>query len=205
VLLTLAPVAALRWVTPPTTSFMLQSPVRPVHHRWVEAAAIPPHLRLAVVAAEDQRFPHHRGFDVDAMADAWAEFRGGGRRRGASTISQQLAKNLFLWPGGGYARKGIEAGYTVLIETLWPKGRILEVYLNVAEFGPGVYGVGAAAEHFFGKPVQRLSRREAALLAAVLPSPRRMSPAQPSAQVLRRADWIQVQMRQLGDAWLDGI
>jgi monofunctional glycosyltransferase len=150
-----------------------------------------------VVAAEDQKFPSHRGFDVESIGDAW-EQRARGRVRGASTISQQVAKNLFLWSGRSWVRKGFEAWFTVLIESLWSKQRILEVYLNVAEFGPGIYGAEAAAQRHFGKPAAALTRREAALLAAVLPDPRAMRAAVPSAYVARRARWIERQAAQLG-------
>jgi monofunctional glycosyltransferase len=203
--LALAPLPAvvvLRWVAPPTTSFMIQSPVRPVSHRWLAWEAIPAHVRLAVVAAEDQRFPLHRGFDVEAIREAIADNRARVRPRGASTITQQVAKNLFLWPGGGYLRKGAEAWITVLIELAWPKRRILDVYLNVAEMGPGVYGVEAAAWRWFDRPATTLGRREAALLAAILPSPRQWRPDAPPPHVARRARWIEGQMANLGDGWL---
>jgi monofunctional biosynthetic peptidoglycan transglycosylase len=167
-------VLMLREVPPPVTSFMLQSEVRPVHYEWVPADEIAETARKAVVASEDQKFWQHRGFDLEAMEQAYRENQRRGRRRGASTISQQTAKNLFLWPGGGYLRKGIEAYLTMLIELCWPKARILEVYLNIAEFGPGIYGVEAAARRYFGKPASRLSAGEAARLAAVLPNPRRV-------------------------------
>jgi len=198
----LPPVLALRWLAPPTTSFMLQSPVRPVHHEWVDLERIPAHLALAVVAAEDQRFLQHGGFDLDAIRDAVADNRTRERPRGASTISQQVAKNLFLWPGGGYARKAIEAWITLLIEQCWPKRRILEVYLNVAELGPGVYGAEAAAWRWFDRPAAALGVRESALLAAMLPSPRRSRPDAPSRALAARAAWIEQQMRNLGSGWL---
>ena len=140
-----------------------------------------------MVAAEDQKFPIHAGFDFDAIADAIEDGGDGGPARGASTISQQVAKNLYLWPGRSWLRKAIEAYFTVLIETLWPKRRILEVYLNVAEFGPGVFGAGAAAQRYFGEPPSRLDRDEAARLAAVLPSPRRMHADRPVRLRARRA------------------
>jgi monofunctional glycosyltransferase len=189
-------VLLLRWVPPPTTAFMLQSPVQPVKHLWVPAERIADPLKRAVVASEDQKFWTHKGFDFEAIEQALEQQRDGGRQRGASTISQQVAKNLFLWPGGGYARKGIEAGFTVLIETLWPKTRILEVYLNIAEFGRGVYGAEAAAQALFGKPADQLTADEAARLAAVLPSPRRWSAREPGPYVRSRADWILGQMGQ---------
>lgn len=190
-------VGCLRQIPPPVTAFMLQSETRPVHYVWVPAELISEHARKAVVAAEDQKFWRHRGFDFEAMQQARLENRTRQRKRGASTLSQQTAKNLFLWPGGGYLRKGIEAYLTVLIEWLWPKDRILEVYLNIAEFGPGIYGVEAAAWRYFDKPASRLTPPEAARLAAVLPSPRRWSVQQPGPYVARRSQWV---LRQMGHA-----
>jgi monofunctional biosynthetic peptidoglycan transglycosylase len=190
-------VGLLRWIPPVTSAFILRERVfgdQPVSHEWTPWREISPQAALAVVASEDQLFPEHRGFDLVQIRVALSE----GRGRGASTISQQVAKNLFLWPGGGYFRKGIEAGFTVLIETLWPKRRILEVYLNVAEFGPGVFGVGEAARRYYGKPPAALTAAEAARLAAVLPSPRRMSVQRPGEYVQRRTGAILAQMRQLG-------
>jgi len=187
-------VVALRWLPPPTTAFMLQSPTRPVQYDWVPAKQIAEVARRAVVASEDQKFWQHDGFDREAIEKARAHNKRSKRRRGASTISQQTAKNLFLWSGGGYFRKGIEAGFTVLIETLWSKPRILEVYLNIAEFGPGLYGVEAASQAYFGKSAAQLSAGEAARLAAVLPSPRRWSAKAPGPYVQKRARWILGQM-----------
>jgi monofunctional biosynthetic peptidoglycan transglycosylase len=189
------PVLALRWLPAPTSAFMLQSEVQPVRYQWVSAEQIPETARRAVVASEDQKFFEHAGFDIEAMQKAYANNQKKGRRvRGASTISQQTAKNLFLWSGGGYFRKGIEALYTVLIEALWPKQRILTVYLNIAEFGPGLYGVEAAAQTYFGKRAAQLTAAEAARLAAVLPSPRKWKVTQPGPYVQRRAAWILGQM-----------
>jgi monofunctional biosynthetic peptidoglycan transglycosylase len=188
-----------RWLAPPTTAFILRDQLasaQAVHYRWVSWDNLSPYLPIAVVAAEDQKFPHHRGFDFDQILKATRERRG--RKRGASTISQQVAKNLFLWSGRSYVRKGLEAWLTVLVETLWPKRRILEIYVNVAEFGPGIYGAGAASDQFFHKDPSRLGLREATLLAAVLPSPRRMSAARPSAYVKRRAREIAGWIRKLG-------
>jgi monofunctional biosynthetic peptidoglycan transglycosylase len=197
VLLLLAPVlavVALRWLPPPTSAFMLQSTVQPVRYQWVPASRIAEAARRAVVAAEDQRFRQHHGFDVEAIEEAYAHNQHARHRRGASTISQQTAKNLFLWPGGGYFRKGVEAGFTVLIETLWTKDRILEVYLNIAEFGPGIYGVEAAAQTYFGKSAAQLDAGEAARLAAILPNPRHWSVRSPGPYVQSRVDWILGQM-----------
>ncbi|MFH1864536.1 MAG: monofunctional biosynthetic peptidoglycan transglycosylase, partial [Candidatus Eisenbacteria bacterium] len=166
---------------------------------------MPQSARLAVVAAEDQKFPTHHGFDLEAISEAWADYQNGDRLRGGSTISQQVARNLFLMRGGGFFRKGLEAYYTVLIETLWPKRRILEVYLNVAEFGDGVYGIEAASRRFFGKPPARLTSHESSLLASVLPSPRRLHAEHPSEYVLRRAGTIRGLMSQLGPSHLTSL
>jgi monofunctional biosynthetic peptidoglycan transglycosylase len=183
IVLSVGAVLAFRWIDPPTSAFMVRERmVAPrsgakayaIHYRWVDGANISPHLKVAVIAAEDQNFPAHYGFDLKAIDDALSERERGRRVRGASTISQQVAKNLFLWPQQSWLRKGLEAYFTVLIETLWPKQRILEVYLNVAEFGRGVFGVGAAADAYFHKRASALNPYDAALLAAVLPSPKRM-------------------------------
>ena len=199
-------VLAWRWMDPATTSFILQRKISElmdggaasdVQQQWVEWSAISRHMGIAVMASEDQRFPDHWGFDLDSIQSAIEERRSGGRSRGASTISQQVAKNLFLWPGRSWLRKGLEAYITVLIELLWTKQRILEVYLNVAQFGDKTFGVGAAGRRFFGKRASALSAREAALLAAVLPNPVRMRADQPSPYVRQRARWIQGQMRRL--------
>jgi len=155
-------------------------------------------MRVAVVAAEDQKFPHHWGFDFESIAEA-IEDQGPRRRvRGASTITQQVARNLFLWPGRSYIRKGLEAYFTILLELFWPKRRILEVYLNIAEFGDGTHGVYAAAKTSFGKHPSELTPSEAALLAAVLPHPKHLHANTPSPYVEERARWIEEQMEQLG-------
>ncbi len=165
---------------------------------WTGLAHIAPSLAQAVIAAEDNRFCEHSGFDWQAIQDAYQEYRDGERLRGASTISMQTAKNLLLWPGRSFARKGLEAWLTLQLELLWPKRRIMEVYLNIAEWGPGIYGAEAAAQTFFGKPAADLTRRESALLAAVLPNPRRWSPAQPTPYIQRRAGTIAARIGQLG-------
>ncbi len=207
-------VTAMRWLAPPFTSFMAQKTVAALwrgdpdfrfRHTWVEWSAISPHAKLAAIAAEDQRFPDHSGFDLDAMRAAWEGNRAGARIRGGSTISQQLAKNLFLWPDRSYVRKGLEAYFTALIEAIWPKRRILEVYLNVVEFGPGIFGIEAAAQAYFGKPAARLDMAEAALLAATLPNPLRYRVDRPSAYVRERQAWIMWQMAQLGQETLRRI
>lgn len=203
VTLTALPVFLLRWVDPPTSAFMLREQLtRPVRHRWIDWPQISPHAKVAVIAAEDQKFPEHHGFDLESINDALEDRERGRRVRGASTISQQVAKNLFLWPGQSWVRKGLEAYFTVLIETLWPKRRILEVYLNIAEFGSGVFGIGAASEVYFGKRPASLSAPDAALLAAVLPSPKRMRVQAPSRYVRSRQDWILGQMRGVGGVGL---
>lgn len=195
-----------RWFDPPTSAFISQAKADAldVQQKWVEWEEISPHLSISVVAAEDQNFPHHHGFDLKSIRSALAE--DSTRQRGASTISQQVAKNLFLWPGHSWIRKGIEAYLTVYVEMLWSKRRILEIYLNIAQFGPAVYGAEAGASHFFGVPAAKLSPRQAALLAAVLPNPNARSPVKPSPVVSKRADWILRQVQQLGGpAYLDGI
>ena len=200
-------VASLRWINPPVTAFIAEAQAAAwssrnanyvYRHSWVDLDRISPNLPLAVVASEDQKFPEHWGFDVSAIEKAYALNQHSHRVRGASTISQQVAKNLFLWSGRSYFRKGLEAYFTVLIEALWPKRRILEVYLNIAEFGYGTYGAEAAAQRFFHKPASRLSRDDAAVLAAVLPNPERYSAAAPSRYVQQRREWILGQMQALG-------
>jgi monofunctional biosynthetic peptidoglycan transglycosylase len=200
-------ILALRWVPPPTTSFMIREQIgallrrdRDFHlsYQWTSFDRISPHLKIAVVAAEDQNFPIHAGFDVPAIEKALERHRRGRRLKGASTLSQQVAKNLFLSPDRNFVRKGLEAWLTVLLEFLWPKQRILEVYLNTAEFGPGVFGVTAAGRRYFDKAPQDFTRYEAAVLAAVLPNPRRLRADRPSPYVRGRADWILGQMDQLG-------
>ena len=206
VLVTVSPVCVLRWINPPTSAFMLQHQVKSlwktwslgtVAHRWEDFRRISPYASLAVVAAEDQKFPHHWGFDRQSIAEAWQQRQKGVRYRGASTITQQVAKNLFLWSGKSFVRKGIEAYFAVLIELLWSKQRILEVYLNIAEFGDGVYGIGAASRRYFHKTPRRLRRYECALLAAVLPNPKRMRLDRPSDYMVYRAEWILQEMNRL--------
>jgi monofunctional biosynthetic peptidoglycan transglycosylase len=207
VALSMAVVLWLRWVPPPTSAFMLarygenlvwRERQVTIRYQWVAWDAISPHMLLAAIAAEDQKFPDHYGFDIDSVRTAIERSRQGGRLRGASTITQQVAKNLFLWSGRSYVRKGLEAYLTLLLEWLWPKQRILEVYVNIAEFGDGVYGVQAAAEIFQGKHAADLTRREAAMLAAVLPNPRQREVRNPSSAMRERRRWIEKQMGQLG-------
>ncbi len=188
VLLAVLWVAAYRVIDPPGGFYMASEALRlgGVERDWRDLDEIAPSLARSVMAAEDARFCDHMGFDFDAIREAIEE-RERGRFRGASTISQQVAKNAFLWHGRSWARKGLEAGFTVLIEALWPKRRIIEVYLNTAEFGVGVFGAEAAARHHFGRDAARLSAEQAARLAAVLPNPKERSAAAPSAFVAKRA------------------
>jgi monofunctional biosynthetic peptidoglycan transglycosylase len=200
-------VLCLRWLPPPTSAFMVERHFERlfqgeqqtgIRYRWVDWETISPHMPLAVVAAEDQKFPHHWGFDFKSISEAVKNNKKGSRLRGASTITQQVAKNLFLWSGRSYVRKGLEAYFTILLELLWSKKRILEVYLNIVEFGDDTYGVSAAAEIFLGKRPSELTRGDAVLLAAVLPNPRRLKVRNPSPYVIERGYWIEKQMEQLG-------
>ena len=200
-------VGAMRWIDPPTSSFMVrqalvawqagrQAPA--YYHTWVPWERIPPVMSLAVIAGEDQRFADHHGFDAVELRRALAGWYQGGGLRGASTITQQTAKNLFLWPERSWVRKGLEAWFAGLIEFLWPKQRILEVYLNIVQFSPSTFGVGAASERYFNRPVQDLTLSEAALLAAVLPAPSVYRLDRPSPRLQRRAEWIADQIQRLG-------
>jgi len=200
-LFSLALVLLLRWVPPPTSAVMLTRVIaegQAQRYEWVPLERISPEAALAVVAAEDQKFPLHAGFDFEQIRKALQSNANGGRMRGASTLTQQVARNLFLWQGRSWLRKGLEAWLTGLLELFWPKRRILEVYLNVAEMGERTFGVEAASRRYFGHSADGLTRRQAALLAAVLPSPRRYRVDAPSKYVLERRNWILAQMRQLG-------
>ena len=207
-------VLVLRFVPPWTSAVMLEHQLGAWVHgekgfqlqqHWVPWARISRWVPLAMVAGEDQKFPYHHGFDFDSIQNAMDAADDGKRLRGASTISQQVAKNLFLWNGRSFVRKGLEAYFTVLIELTWPKQRILEVYVNIAELGNGIYGVGAASDAYFHTSPAQLGPAQAARLAAVLPSPRRLHADRPSAYVQRRANWIQQQMNQLGGpGYLEG-
>jgi monofunctional glycosyltransferase len=194
-----------RWLPPPTSAFMLRERLtgHGIYQRWTPYPSISRNLVLCVIAAEDQKFAAHHGFDVDAIVRAVEERRR--NKRGASTITQQLAKNLYLWPGRSFVRKGLEAYFTVWLEQTWPKRRILEVYLNVAEFGPGIFGAAAASEVVFGKSPNALTLSDAALLAAVLPNPKRMSASKPSAYVSERAGQIEQVALHLGVPFIAGI
>ncbi|MGH8169955.1 MAG: monofunctional biosynthetic peptidoglycan transglycosylase [Steroidobacteraceae bacterium] len=209
IVLTVLPVLLLRWIAPVTSAFMLEARVQALRagekgyrtdYHWVSLERISPYAAVAVIASEDQTFPFNYGFDFHSIRSAVRAAQRGKRLRGASTISQQVARNLFLWPGRSFVRKGIEAYFTVLLEALWPKERILEVYLNVAQFGRGTYGVEAAARRFYHEPAARLSASQAALLAAVLPDPVHWHVDRPSRFVSWKQQWILVQMRHLGGA-----
>ena len=204
---TMAITIFFRWVPLPCSSLMIQRQIASLwekdkayrfRYRWVGLERISPYAPLAVIASEDQKFFQHMGFDFDAMEKAWEHNQRRKRVHGASTISQQLAKNLFLWPERSFLRKGMEVYFTLLLEGLWPKRRIIEVYLNVVEFGPGIFGIEAASQAYFHKPAARLNSAEAAILAAILPSPLRSNPSRPSGYISERAWHIQQQMRLMG-------
>ena len=199
VALSLALVVPLRWMDPVTSAFMLwdDSGREPPLYEWADWQDIGIAPALAVVAAEDQRFADHFGFDIQSMQKALGDSERGERLRGASTITQQLAKNLFLWSGRSYARKGLEAWFAVLLEICLPKKRILEIYLNIVELGPGVYGVPAASRLYFRRDPSRISDSQAALLAAVLPNPHTLQVDRPSVYVRERQRWITGQMQRL--------
>ena len=197
----------LKWLNPVTSSIMIQRQVealitfkekKMVLYEWFNYDNISKEMALAVVAAEDQNFPDHFGFDFKQIEKALEQYDRGRRLRGASTITQQVAKNLFLWEGRSFIRKGLEAYFTVLIELLWSKERILEVYLNIVEMGDMIFGVGAASQIYFKKLPAKLTGYQAALLTATIPNPIRFSVKRPSTYVLRRQNWILAQMRLLG-------
>lgn len=199
-------VLLLRWINPVTSSIMIQRQIEAIadgnfkliHYRWVNYDDITPELPIAFVAAEDQNFPNHYGFDFEQIEKALEQHKRGRRLRGASTITQQVAKNLFLWEGRSFLRKGTEAYFTLLIELLWSKKRILEVHLNIAELGDMIFGVSASSEIHFKRTPGKITRSQAALLAATLPNPNRYSASRPSNYVLRRQAWILGQMNSLG-------
>jgi monofunctional biosynthetic peptidoglycan transglycosylase len=194
-----------RYVNPPLTPLMviryLESggKSRRILKSWKDYHSISENMALAVVASEDQKFFEHHGFDFNAIQAAAINNISDDGIKGASTITQQVAKNVFLWPERSWLRKGAEAYFTVLIETFWSKKRILEVYLNVVEMGKGIYGAEMASQTYFGKPASKLTKDEAALLAAILPSPRRMSPINPSSYVNKRRQWVREQMDNIGN------
>lgn len=203
-----------RFVDPPCTLLMLARRyfpdqgrnIRQLRHDAVDLEDVAPSMVFAVLAGEDQNFLKHNGFDLPAIELAIKHNQTHRRKRGASTISQQTAKNVFLWEGRSWLRKGLEVPLTLAIELLWGKRRILEVYLNVAEFGPGVFGIEAAARSWFKVPASSLSRRQAALLAATLPAPLQHNPDKPSSRLAQRASWIEGQIRRMDQgATLDAL
>lgn len=204
VVITVVWVTLYKFVNPPVTPLMLirffeeGGGQRLIKKEWKKYEDISDYMKMAVIASEDQTFPFNDGFDFQAIEEAIDERLEGNSLRGASTITQQTAKNVFLWPERSWLRKGIEAYFTILIEKIWGKKRILEVYLNVLETGDGIYGVDAAAQVYFGRSAKDLDEVDAALIAAILPYPRVMSPAKPSDYVLRKQVWIREQIRNLG-------
>ena len=200
-------VLLMKWINPLTSSIMIQRKIsaivtfkdrQMIAYEWFSYDDISKQMALAVIAAEDQNFPTHFGFDIKQIQKAIKQHERGRRLRGASTITQQVAKNLYLWEGRSFIRKGLEAYFTVLIELLWSKERILEVYLNIVEMGDMIFGVGAASQIYFKKAPDKLTRGQSALLAAVIPNPIRFSVKRPSAYILRRQSWILEQMSSLG-------
>ena len=209
ILLSIILVVGLDYVNPPSWAWKIQRQLNPpknyhsqILHHWVKWENISDNMKLAVIASEDQLFSQHMGFDFDSIMEAINANAKGGRVRGASTISQQTAKNLFLWPSKNFIRKGIEVWFTGLLEIVLSKQRILELYLNLVEFGPGIFGVEAASQQFFNKSSATLTVKESARLASVLPNPYRFSAAKPSKYILERTSWIEKQMGQLGHSAL---
>tara|TARA_R110002074_G_scaffold170005_2_gene331905 strand:- start:41931 stop:42629 length:699 start_codon:yes stop_codon:yes gene_type:complete len=209
VVLSLLVVVPFRWINPPLTMVMADRWLSAsnddykLKKTWLNWDEIPKQAALAVVTSEDQLFPLHRGFDIDSIISSLRDAENGGQLRGASTISQQVARNLYLWTGRSWLRKGLEVWFTLLIEVTWSKQRILEVYLNIAEWGNGVFGLEAASRYHFAKSAAQLTAFEAALLAATLPSPLRYNPAQPAEHLRDRALWnLQQQKRLGGSQWL---
>jgi len=196
------PVLLFRFVNPPLSALMIERKIENetlrVQHQWKPWHELPDSLKMAVIAAEDQRFAEHNGFDFEQIQNALKQNEQGGSLRGASTLSQQVAKNLFLWSSRSWLRKGLEAWFCTLIELIWPKQRILEVYLNIAEWGNGVFGAEAAAKRHFGINATYLNERQTSLLAAVLPNPLRFNAGRPNSYIKQRAIWIRKQSRQLG-------
>ena len=207
-IISIATVVFFRWLPIPVTPFMLTQCVSQtfdskrkvkLQKKWTSLEQISPYLQLAVICSEDQNFIDHFGFDFDAIEKAMEHNKSHKQKRGASTISQQTAKNVFLYDGRNWIRKGLEVYFTFLIEVCWSKQRIMEVYLNVIEFGDGIYGAEAAAQQFFKIPSEKLSASQAAMLAAILPAPRRFSATNPSFYILKRQQWILSQMKNNGD------
>jgi len=207
ILLSVFSVILLKWINPVTSSIMIQRKINAlvtfkerqmIAYEWFNYDDISKQMPLSVIAAEDQNFPFHFGFDFEQIGKALEQHDRGRRLRGASTITQQVAKNLFLWEGRSFIRKGLEAYFTLLIELLWSKERILEIYLNITEMGDMIFGVGAASQIYFRKTPDKLTSSQAALLAAVIPNPIRFSVKRPSGYILRRQSWILEQMSSLG-------
>lgn len=192
-------VLPFRWINPPTTAFMVFDDVEfaAIQHRWVPWDDMSDSLAIAVIASEDQRFLQHYGIDFASIQKSLESAKRGNRMRGASTITQQVAKNIYLWRGRSFLRKGMEAYLALWVDALWPKRRIMEIYLNIAELGPGIYGVGTASDTYFGKPPARINDAEAALLAAVLPNPVRLNAGKPSEYLRERQAWIVGQMQRM--------
>jgi len=206
-LLSVAWVLVYRWLPPPATLHMFTRRAKAgkeevaqkyINYQYVSLKDVSEHVPLALIAAEDQLFLTHKGFDLKAMGDAFKNNRNSKRKVGGSTISQQVAKNVFLWHGRSYLRKGVEAYFTVLIELLWSKARIMEVYLNVAEMGDRIFGINAAAQIYFKKDPKDLTQQQAALIAAVLPNPVKYSVKKPTRAILSKRRRIQLNMRRLG-------
>ena len=199
-------VLVYRFVNPPITILMIQRNMErssnelphKMEKKWVDFEDISDNMKRAAVSAEDQLFLKHIGFDVKAIEKAFATNKKGKKIKGGSTISQQTAKNVFLWPGRSWIRKGCEAYFTVLIELLWSKERILEVYLNVIEMGDGIYGAEAATQAYYGKSCKKMSRAQAALIAACFPNPRRWTPKKATTYIRHRQYLIMKNMRRLG-------
>lgn len=203
--LSIALTAVYRWVNPPITLLMISRALNgaDINKKWVPLDEISPNLVRASIASEDNNYLGHRGFDLGAIYDAIDERNSGKRQRGASTISQQTAKNVFLWSGKSWIRKGLEVYFTFLIEHIWGKERIMEVYLNVIEMGNGVYGAEAAAQHYFGRSSAKLTQRQAALIVAAYPNPRQRDPAHPTIYLNKRASQIQRLMPLMGTIAFD--
>lgn len=201
-LLSIISVILYRFIDPPVTPLMairyFEMEEGKLDYQWRDYEDISDHFKLAVIAAEDQKFLNHNGFDLESIEKAIDKASNGGKLRGASTISQQVAKNVFLWPSRSWVRKGFEMYFTFLIELFWSKERILEVYINIVELGKGVYGAQAASQEFFNRDALKITPSQAALLAAVLPRPLKYSARFPSSYVLKRQRWIRRQMQNLG-------
>ncbi len=205
VLFSLGWVVAYRFVPPPITWLQARDAVagKHVEREWVPLEAMTKALPRAVIGAEDANFCQHNGFDLEAIQAAASANVSGKALRGGSTISQQTAKNAFLWPERSFLRKGLEAYFTLLIEFVWGKPRIMEVYLNIVEMGPGIYGMEAAAQHYFDKPASKLTARQAARLAAILPQPIKRSAVKPSKSVRRYARRIEKRVKVVRDEKID--